>query len=164
MRKPNHQPSCHCGKHETDRKREGSGAHSISTVAVYAQLCHAAVPNCRQIYFSWIGITIEFSWELRGVGVFLARIQGIAESGSGTVEEDAHAHGFGALSRYQANLPPDVIGAGQVGYLGLVPVCIALQALDSLLDGSAKAGTDLEGFLEIEVVDHGGTSGSILGG
>src|SRR6516164_8527624 len=97
-------------------------------------------------------------------GASSERIQRIGEAGAGTVEEDAHAHGFGALGRYQANLPPDVIGAGQVGNLGLVRVCIALQALDSLLDGSAKARTDLEGFLEIEVVDHGGTSGSILRG
>jgi hypothetical protein len=83
-------------------------------------------------------------------------------AGAGTIEEDAHAEGFSALGRHQAHLPPDMIGARQVCYLCLIPLGIALEAIDSLLDGAAKAGTDLEGFLEIEVVDHGGTSASIL--
>ena len=74
-------------------------------------------------------------------------VDGAGGTNEGAVKEDAHAESLKALRGDKAQLATDVVRIFEQEDAGLVVGGAALKPGDAFLDGTAKAGADLETLL-----------------
>ena len=125
------------------------------TVVCLLHRCYSYVEGPLQVQPLIIFIPFQGEFASFPNPVSLSTVHG-ARPLAGAIEKDPHAQGFGALRSDQAHMPADVIAALKTGGLGFIPCGVELQAGDALLNGAAKAGTDLKPFFEAGIgIVHG---------